>query len=112
MGTPIVTSSSTSLIVKIEDIATGPLQTRPVVLEHDGKPAILYSTKSDRVAFQLGDKRSLIDETARVKMAPVISNYTKKMTICMPYGGRMKAEKMLISLRHLTEELVFYRLAW
>ncbi|MEO7106031.1 MAG: hypothetical protein ABIZ09_06640, partial [Rhodoferax sp.] len=54
-------------LAKIDDIATGPQQTRPAIVEIDGKLAVLYSTKSDRVALQIGDKRQLLDETARVK---------------------------------------------
>lgn len=63
----IRTEPATKLLVQLDDIATGPLQTRPVIVELDGKPALLYSTKDDRVAFQLGEKRQLLDETARVK---------------------------------------------
>lgn len=55
------------VLAEVDDIATGPLQTRPAVVELNGKPGILYSTKAGRVAFQNGDKRSLLDETARVK---------------------------------------------
>lgn len=64
-GTPIASSSST--LVQIEDVATGAYQTRPVVLEVNGEPALMYSTKSDRVAFQIGGRRQLLDDTARVK---------------------------------------------
>jgi len=64
----IRTEPATEFLVQLDDIATGPLQTRPAIVEMDGKPALLYSTKDDRVAFQLGDKRQLLDETARVKL--------------------------------------------
>jgi hypothetical protein len=59
--------SSTMLLAQVDDIATGASQTRPAVIEYDGKPAMLYSTKDGRVAFQIGEKRQLLDETARVK---------------------------------------------
>ena len=56
-----------AILAEVNDIATGSLSTRVAVAEVDGKPALLYSTKDDRVAFQVGDKRQLIDETARVR---------------------------------------------
>lgn len=59
--------SGIATLLQIEDIATGPMQTRPAIVELSGKPAVLYSTKSDRVAIQIGDKRRLLDETARVQ---------------------------------------------
>ena len=58
--------STTAILAQVDDIATGVYATRPAVLELDGKPAILFSTKNDRVALQIGDKRQLLDETARV----------------------------------------------
>ena len=56
-----------TVLAEVNNIATGSLPTRVAVAEVDGKPALLYSTKDDRVAFQVGDKRQLIDETARVR---------------------------------------------
>lgn len=58
--------SSSAILAQVDNIATGAYSTRPVVVELDGKPAILFSTKGDRVALQIGDKRQLLDETARV----------------------------------------------
>lgn len=55
------------VLAQVDDIATGALQTRPAVIEMDGKPTILYSTKADRVALRIGDQIKLLDETARVK---------------------------------------------
>ena len=56
-----------TVLAEVNNIATGSLPTRVAVAEVDGKPALLYSTKDDRVAFQVGDKSQLIDETARVR---------------------------------------------
>lgn len=56
-----------TILAEVNDIATGSLPTRVAVAEVDGKPALLYGTKDDRVAFQAGDKRQLVDETARVR---------------------------------------------
>ena len=56
-----------TVLAEVNNIATGSLPTRVAVAEADGKAALLYSTKDDRVAFQVGDKRQLIDETARVR---------------------------------------------
>lgn len=61
------TGTEATVLVEVNNIATGSLNTRVAVAEVDGKPALLYSTKDDRVAFQLGDKSQLIDETARVR---------------------------------------------
>ncbi len=61
------TQSDGKILAQLDDIATGALQTRPSVLEFNGKPAILYATKSDRVAFQVGGQQQLLDETARIK---------------------------------------------
>ena len=56
-----------TVLAEVNNIATGSLPTRVAVAEADGKAALLYSTKDERVAFQVGDKRQLIDETARVR---------------------------------------------
>jgi hypothetical protein len=53
--------------LEARDIMTGSLQTRPAVVVFNGGPAMLYATKDDRVAFQVGSHRTLLDETARVK---------------------------------------------
>lgn len=56
-----------SILLQVDDVKTGPLQTRPVILELNGKPVLLYATKNDRTAFRVGEKVQLLDETARVK---------------------------------------------
>ena len=58
---------ATRILAQVDDITTGSLQTRPSIVELDGKPALLYSTKDGRVTFQVGEKRQLMDETARVR---------------------------------------------
>lgn len=55
------------VLAQVSDIATGTLQTIPSILEVDGKPAMLYATKDNRIAFQMGTQRQLLDETARVR---------------------------------------------
>ena len=60
-------AKSNLVLAQIDDIATGASQTRPAVLEVDGKPLVLYSNKSGRVVLQNGDQRQLMEETARVK---------------------------------------------
>lgn len=59
--------NSTLELAQLDDIATGPSQTRPAVLEVDGKPVVLYSTKGGRVALQNGAQRQMMEDTARVK---------------------------------------------
>ena len=62
--------ASRAVIMQIDDVATGAMQTQPAVLELDGQPAVLYATQDNRVAFQYGTDakaRVLLDETARVK---------------------------------------------
>lgn len=44
------------LLVQIDDIATGPLATRPAIIELDGKPAVLYANKANHLTFQYGDR--------------------------------------------------------
>lgn len=63
----IDSKQTTTLLKQVTDVATGPLQTRPSVTEFNGDVAILYSTKAGRVAFQLGEQRHVLDETARVR---------------------------------------------
>jgi len=59
--------SVVTTLVKVDDIATGAYQTRPSIVEVDGKVAVLHSTRQDRVALQIGEQKQLMDETARVK---------------------------------------------
>ena len=54
-------------LAQIDDIATGASQTRPAIVELDGKPALLYATKDNRVVFQHGEQRLQLDETAPVR---------------------------------------------
>lgn len=61
--------SSNVPLAQITDISTGAAATRPFVAEVNGELALLYATKEDRVAFQLGKKpRQMLDDTARVKV--------------------------------------------
>jgi hypothetical protein len=59
--------ATSEILLQLSDISTGSFSTRPVVVEMDNKPVVLHSTKEGRVALQIGDKRQLLDETARVK---------------------------------------------
>lgn len=59
--------SAVTALAQVDDVATGASQTRPALVEMDGKVAVLHSTKQDRVALQIGDQKQLVDETARVK---------------------------------------------
>lgn len=55
-------------LVKISDMQTGSFSTRPALAEISGELAVLYATKDDRVALQIGSQpKQLIDATARVK---------------------------------------------
>lgn len=60
-------SAATAVLAQVDDIATGAYQTRPAMIEIDGKIAVLHSTKQDRVVLQIGDQKQSMDETARVK---------------------------------------------
>jgi hypothetical protein len=65
VGTP---GSNTAPLVQIPDMQTGAFSTRPALTEFNGELAVLYSTKDDRVALQIGNQpMQLIDATARVK---------------------------------------------
>ena len=55
------------VLVQIDDVATGAGQTRPAVVELNGKPALLYATRDNRVIFQHGEQRLPLDETAPVR---------------------------------------------
>jgi len=59
--------SNGKILAQVDDIITGSMQTRPAVVQSQGKPAILYATKADRIAVQLGGESKVIDESARVK---------------------------------------------
>ena len=48
------------LLVQVDDVATGPSDTRPVVMELDGKLVLLYTNKANRLTFQHGDRKSEI----------------------------------------------------
>ena len=60
-------SNQATVLAELNDAVTGSQSSRVAVAEVNGTPAMLYSTKEDRVGFALGDKRQLVDETARVR---------------------------------------------
>jgi hypothetical protein len=53
-------------LVQVDDILTGAPQTLPAVVELNGKPALLYASKDNRITFQYGDQRQKLDATAPV----------------------------------------------
>ena len=55
------------VLLQVDDIATGALQTQPAIVELNGQPALLYASKDDRVVFQQGAKRFTLDDTAPVR---------------------------------------------
>jgi hypothetical protein len=63
----VVADAGADVLAQVSDTATGTLQTIPSIIEVDGKPAMLYATKDNRIAFQMGTQRQLLDETARVR---------------------------------------------
>lgn len=67
-GCAIVRSESAArILMQVDDIATGAEQTLPAIVEIDGQPALLYATKDNRINFQYGERRTQLDETARVR---------------------------------------------
>lgn len=63
----VIPDTGNRVLTQIDEIIVGSYQTRPVMMELDGKLAVLHSTKSNRVALQIGGRTQLLDETARVK---------------------------------------------
>ncbi len=59
--------SSTQVLAQVGDITTGAPQTQPAIVELDGQPALLYANKDNRIVFQHGQRRQLLDETAPVR---------------------------------------------
>lgn len=60
--------SNEVLLMQILDMQTGSFGTRPVLTEVNGDLAVLYATKEDRVALQIGNQpKQFVDATARVK---------------------------------------------
>lgn len=60
--------SNVAPLVQISDMQTGAFATRPALAEINGELAVLYATKDDRVALQIGyQPKQFIDATARVK---------------------------------------------
>lgn len=55
------------ILLQVDNITTGPAASRPAVMEFDGKPALLYVNKDDRLLFQYGTRIQMLDETAPVK---------------------------------------------
>lgn len=55
------------VLVELNDVSTGSIQTRPAVLIREGRVNVLHATKAGRVALQQDQAKKLIDETARVK---------------------------------------------
>lgn len=54
------------LLVQVDDIITGAPQTLAAVAEFNGKPALLYANKDNRITFQYGEQRQQLDGTAPV----------------------------------------------
>lgn len=59
--------SSSAILAQVDDITTGTVQTRPAIVEVNGKPALLYSNKEGRVMFRQGERLQRLDDTARVQ---------------------------------------------
>ena len=62
-----VAGKSNFVLAQVDDISTGASQTRPAVMEVNGKPLILYSNKNGRVVLKNGERQQLLEDTARVK---------------------------------------------
>lgn len=60
------TGSAGGVLVQLEDMATGSGSNQAAVAEFNGQPALLYATKDNRIVFQQGQQRQLLDETAPV----------------------------------------------
>lgn len=68
------TAQSSNLLAQVDDATTGALETLPAVLELNGQPVLLYTSKDNpdaskasRVTLRRGEQVTKLDETARVK---------------------------------------------
>ena len=61
------TDLTAKVLLQLNDVATGSYGTRPVVVEMDDQPVVMHANKEGRVALQIGEKKQLLDATARVK---------------------------------------------
>ncbi len=59
--------ATSSVLMKIEGLATGTLPTMPAVVEIGGQPAALYVTADGRLVFQRGLQKQFLDTDAPVK---------------------------------------------
>lgn len=55
------------LLVQVDGMTTGAMQTKAAVVELAGQPALLYVRKDDRIVFQHAGKVQTLDDTAPVK---------------------------------------------
>lgn len=58
---------STQVLAQVGDMTTGALQTQPAIVELNGEPALLYANKDNRIVFQYGKQRQLLDESTPVR---------------------------------------------
>lgn len=67
-GCAVINSGSAAgVLLEIDDITTGALQTRPAIAELNGEPVLLYASKDNRVTFRVGKQSLQLDETAPVQ---------------------------------------------
>lgn len=67
-GCAVVGSQSAApVLLQLDDVSTGAIQTRPAMAEVNGQPALLYANKDNRIVFRVGKKTLPLDETAPVQ---------------------------------------------
>lgn len=62
-----VSSAADSILAEVDDVTTGTMQTQPAVAQVNGLPSILYVNKANRVVYQQGTQKQMLDTTAPVQ---------------------------------------------
>lgn len=60
-------SAKSEVLLEVEGLNSGSIQTMPAVASVNGSPAVLYATIDNRIVFQRGDQKLFLDTDAPVK---------------------------------------------
>lgn len=87
-------------LVQIDDILTGAPQTRPAVVDLNGKPALLYASKDNRITFQYGDQRQKLDATAPVTGGTTYQLHAADQKLLAMWWSHQDGKNLYASLSH------------
>lgn len=62
-----LSNTADSILAEVDDVTTGTMQTQPAVAQVNGLPSLLYVNKANRIVYQHGTQKRMLDATAPVQ---------------------------------------------